>query len=877
MEPRRSRDEPLGFDWDGWFERLVEAEAEPGFGTLGPYQLLGEVGRGSQGVVFRARQPGTGRDIAVKRLLDGSFASPAALRRFEREVDAATALNHPGIVAVFGFELVDGSPLLAMEWVEGLPLTRWSAGKSRAEILAQFLLVCDAVQHAHQRGVLHRDLKPTNVLVDRDGRPRILDFGLAKRTEDTSSTITSSGEFLGTPAYAAPEQWRGEGLDVRADVFSLGALLFEMLTGRRLVEGDALAVMAHALETRATPRPSSVAASIPRELDHIVLQAVASEREARYQSVDALSADVRRFQRGDPVLAHPPGTIYLLRKLVARNRLASALLAALVLATVGYVAAAKRDARQLARERDRALEAGKNEKLAREAADDQRERAEEEQRRADEQRANAERERARAQIERDRAEALLAFLSDDVLGAVDPALLGRNPQLVDIILFAAGKAKARFSSAPEAEARMHAMLGHGLAALGQYEHAEKELREGLSGPDADPADLSSASEEIRLGQVLTELGRFDEAEDVLLGLLGRCEALSREEAALPASKAHWAKALNQLAFLSMKRGRYAESLELMERSIALTEDPQELQRKRANVAILLGNLGRHAEALALQEQDLAALIASRGENDSEVGSARACLGLTLLSLGDAAGAETQLRRAVEIEASIFGPEHSSLVVPMGHLALTLLELKKDYEEAEELARRAVAIAEAATPDGPSLGFSTYCLGVVLEARHETAEAAELQRRSLRAVEELQGFDSDDWSIGAEALVRCLVRLNEPDEARELLDRLAVHPKGPSPAWMLLWKGQVLVLRGQLVEAALWFEDGIATLEWKGDDILRLRAALGVQAKVLRELDAVDEALAVERRLAELGGEPNGLEPDLPAELGHVFPEASTRR
>src|SRR5688572_26532464 len=148
---------------DDWVELVRAAETPEALGFLGPYQLVAEAGRGGQGVVYRAQQPGTGRTIAVKRLLAGKLASPAALRRFEREIEASTALNHPGIVTVYAADVVDGAPVLTMEWVEGVPITTWARGRPRTEVLRCFLLVCDAVQHAHQRGVLHRDLKPSNV------------------------------------------------------------------------------------------------------------------------------------------------------------------------------------------------------------------------------------------------------------------------------------------------------------------------------------------------------------------------------------------------------------------------------------------------------------------------------------------------------------------------------------------------------------------------------------------------------------------------------------------------------------------------------------------------------------------------------------------
>src|SRR5262249_37387519 len=199
---------------------------------------------------------------------------------------------------------------------------------ARRRILTTFLTLCDAVQHAHQRGVLHRDLKPSNVLVDRSGRPRVLDFGLARiARQDGAHDLTRSAGVLGTPGYAAPEQLRGtsDDLDSRSDVYSLGVILYELLTGHRLIERTGLAAIEQALRRLDAPRPRRGDRSSGSELDAILLQAVQVDRDRRYQTVDALSSDIRRHLAGRAVLAHAPGALYVLRKLIARNRSVSVL------------------------------------------------------------------------------------------------------------------------------------------------------------------------------------------------------------------------------------------------------------------------------------------------------------------------------------------------------------------------------------------------------------------------------------------------------------------------------------------------------------------------------------------------------------------------
>jgi serine/threonine protein kinase len=312
-------------------DRVREAETPATLGCIGPYELIEEVSRGGQGIVYRARQPGTKREIAVKRLLAGSFATPAMLRRFEREVELAASLSHPNIVTVFGIEIIDGQPLLAMEWIDGVPIDEWatsgeSGRRSPKQIASMMHDVCDAVRHAHQHGVIHRDLKPSNILVDRSGVPHVLDFGLARPigTEaDGGLTVTLTEQFVGTPAYASPEHLRSgtSAIDIRADVYSLGLVLYNALTGRLPydVSGD-LPDVFHRIEHAEPIRPSSVAPSLDREIEAIVLKALVKEKERRYQSVDLLAEDLRRYLHDEPILARPPSTFYQLGKFAKRNK-----------------------------------------------------------------------------------------------------------------------------------------------------------------------------------------------------------------------------------------------------------------------------------------------------------------------------------------------------------------------------------------------------------------------------------------------------------------------------------------------------------------------------------------------------------------------------
>jgi len=335
----------LGIDLDSsdWLDRLREARDRPPLGELGGYELLEEVGRGGQGIVYRARRGE--RIVAVKRILSGPFASLERRRRFEREVEAVRSLDHPGIVRVLDALSVRDAQILVMEWIDGVPVTEWAAPSGRRrplrETVAMVRRACDALLYAHQHGVVHRDLKPSNLLVDAEGRPHLLDFGIAKLVtrEGAGTSLTATGGFLGTLAYAAPEQIEGDpdSVDARADVHALGLVLFEMLTGRTAYATDGpISETIRALTQDEPPRPSSLAPDVDRALDAIVLKALAKDPARRYQSADALSRDLERFLQGEPVEAKGRSAAYVLGRLARRHRVATALTTGLALLVVGF-------------------------------------------------------------------------------------------------------------------------------------------------------------------------------------------------------------------------------------------------------------------------------------------------------------------------------------------------------------------------------------------------------------------------------------------------------------------------------------------------------------------------------------------------------------
>lgn len=347
--------------------RKTDGKASAGAPEIEGFEFVRELHRGGQGVVYLARQTATKRMVAMKMLLSATLATSRQRRRFEREIEIAAGLRHPGIVTVFeSGSTNDGWMWFAMEFVEGVPFDAFVNQRrpARREIVRIVADVCNAVAYAHQRGIIHRDLKPANIVIDSEGRPHVLDFGLAKVTgsaaPDAAVAATQDGEFMGTFAYAAPEQFHGapRQVDTRTDVYALGTLLYEAVTGRHpFPASGSLAEFVRAVDTRDIDPPSSTARDLSPELEAVILCALAREPVRRYESAGMLERDLRRYLSGEPVEARRDSRWYLLRKAVHRHRFATAGVGILVLFAVTFAVMATVQARRVAHERDKALAA----------------------------------------------------------------------------------------------------------------------------------------------------------------------------------------------------------------------------------------------------------------------------------------------------------------------------------------------------------------------------------------------------------------------------------------------------------------------------------------------------------------------------------------
>ncbi|MCZ6817317.1 MAG: serine/threonine-protein kinase, partial [Planctomycetota bacterium] len=491
----------------------VSANSFPG------YEILNEIHRGGQGVVYRAIQESTKREVAIKVLKEGAFAGPRELARFEREVQILASLRHPNIVAVHeSGTAAAGNFYFVMDHISGQPLDRYMKerrvdrdGSPINETLELFAKICEAVNAAHLRGVIHRDLKPANVRVDADGNPHVLDFGLAKMTagesdpaseEPEASALTITGQFMGSLPWASPEQARGlSDLDLRTDVYSLGVILFQMLTSKFPYEvtGNIRDVMGRIMNDDPA-RPGALQRDINDEVDCIILKCLRKEPERRYQTAGELAREVRCFLAGEPIEAKRDSTLYVLGKSLRRHRWAVAVGLAFVVGLSVFAVYASLQADRYNRLAQQEQEARQVAEVAREKATAAR----------DEQ----SRERQRAEKARDKAEAINEFVTKALVSS-DPNQGGAQGFLVTdameqaVVLLDAGELKDQ----PETEAALLLTISQILNDNARSQEALRLARRALEiNEQLHPGDHPAVAGSLHnVAACLRSLGRSAEA------------------------------------------------------------------------------------------------------------------------------------------------------------------------------------------------------------------------------------------------------------------------------------------------------------------------------------------------------------------------------
>lgn len=688
--------------------KLARGESSAGLSVPG-YRITREIKRGGQGIVFEATQTSTSRRVAIKVLREWTTGADAASRRFQREVELVAQLRHPGIVRIFDSGVTsDGRAYFVMEFVEGIALDDWAKGVNRepravCDMLAR---IADSVQHAHQRGVIHRDLKPSNIRIDAEGQPRVLDFGLAKALAarggkdaalERSLSISGSGQFLGSLPWAAPEQARGkhELTDTRTDVYALGAILYQCLSGRLPcnVDGELPAAL-HAI-TSIPPEP--LCKIVPtldlrrdRALEIICAKALAKLPEDRYASAADLASDLRHYLAGEPIAAQRESAWRGVRRRMRRYQIAL-IAGAIGLGLIGVFAAIAIVQRGRAIEQTAAAERERtNAETERAKAETARDQAEELRQKA-EQALDVARTRTRQQ------DAFTSFLTS-MLAAPQPGVQGKDIKMVDVLRRAADDVPRKFDKDPLTAAKMYGVLGQTFLALGDTEAAIQLHDKAIESARLTGREQTISDTEFNKAQLLTmTFGDGSAAEPVLRRVLEfRIKKWGEtSDDALIAS--------STLATSLQLQGKSDEAIALFKkvvdgREAATPRDQRAWLIAANNYAGGLRQAGRLDEALDWYGRTLKAAMETLGPAHPNTFVAMLNRASVLSALERADEALPILREVLAGQEAALGPEHPSVAATLNQLAFAMRTAKvqnPDDGDPRSLRERALPLHERA--------------------------------------------------------------------------------------------------------------------------------------------------------------------------------------
>ena len=695
--------------------------------SLSGYMIIGPPKRGGMGTVWPAKQLGTKRTVAMKILATQHLTGEGRLR-FIREVELSAQLQHPNIARIYDSGVHQGDYFYAMEMIDGLPLDQYVAKHkcNQAETLELMRLVCNAVQHAHVRGVIHCDIKPDNILVSEDGQPHVLDFGLARLTSTRPDGLTENGSAPGTASWMSPEQAAGElhRIDIRTDVYSLGKILYQLLTGQPPHRRDgAIKQVLHRIATEEIRPPKEACRKLGGEICAILLKALQREPEQRYSSAGVFARDIERLRDGKVVAAMPASALYAMRKWMRRHRWSVSVAAATVIAGISWGVSSYRT----------------------------------------------------LQHEIEAATAVNRF-TESVLRAMDSGDIYSQDVTSDLIS-RAREVTARFDDNPKGQADVSQRLGNLLFNLGQLEAAQEQFERtaALRQKTMGAADATTLFAKERLAQVYRERGSFDLAERVCQEVIqskyarfGESHRQSlRAEVAL-------AQVLGDRALLGSDSQTMIKAEALLQNTVSKCEtnlgidDVDTLSAKAALIEMLRFQKGE--KLASANELSLKVLEARRVKlgpvhrQTLESVRDRACV---LAEMGKASEAEKMLSDALLYTTRVSGfatgfapasDRHPDLLIWSNDLAYALV-LQEKFKEAQEIYRDILPASIRSRGAGhpfnvvirKNLAAALVGQGNWHEAANQFQEAADLHAKLWGAdnAETLHLYDYQAWALSAQ--------------------------------------------------------------------------------------------------------------------------------
>lgn len=828
--------------------RANPGEHFPDNGHIGPYCLVREVGRGGMGAVYLAvRADGAFEQTVALKLVKRGMDTDEILRRFRHERQILASLQHPNIAQLHdGGVAPDGRPYLVMEYVEGTPLHRFCDAHTLPvdKRLRLFEAVCEAVHYAHQNLVVHRDLKPSNILVTEQGQVKLLDFGIAKLLSEDAVGLTQTGARLLTPQYASPEQMTGDAVTTATDVYALGVILYELLTGHRPFE--------HRQATASTPtaagpeRPSTAilhpterqhadgttetitpeAASAARattppglqrrlrgDLDTIILKALRPEPERRYVSADAFLDDIKRHLAGLPVAARPASLGYRASKFIQRHRVGVAMAGLMVALLVGFVLVYTVRITQ---------------------------------------------ERNMARQERDKAEEVAAFL-EALFDASNPLAPNRldTLQVRDFLHQGAEQARQELDDQPLLQAQMFTVIGRVYGRMGLDDEAVPFLEEALAIRQnlLDPDHPDVAETQTELGDVLFDLGEYAQAESLFHASLRIRRAAYGEHEAVAEALTNHAMALQALGDHDEAESLYRASL-AMKRDL-LGEQHPEIATTLSTLAWVLSEKSEFEEAEQLYRESLAMRRAVYADGHPRIAIGLNNLATLLRDQQRYDEAESLIREALDINRAALGPRHDHVVSNLNLLA-SILRGQQRYDDAESVFEEVVALRrETLGPNHPNLSITLDSYAALMKAKGDFARAEELEREAIAIARRVYGDVHYAIALTTGKLASILRESGKAEQALPLYrESVAVYEQvlpadHPYAAVARANLGDCLTELARYQEAEVLLREGYQTLhDTQGADHRLTQHVLKQVIGLYEAWDKQEEAAAYQRLLAD---------------------------